>query len=183
MTSRSGFDLEFSLTHAPPVRCDRGYQRHLSRRHTSIRDQAEAEQDEAQHLRFLLQPLSLQELDPKSVQPPAHGRLGGRVVKGDAQIHALTAAAQCHEKVEVRAIGNGACSASSGPRVAHTSGGYTANHDNCSVALNQNRNRSLLHGGLTGAVTGRLAYLPPRGKKLQPFEVSIIFSLRTPYIR
>ncbi|KAJ7719981.1 hypothetical protein B0H14DRAFT_2642830 [Mycena olivaceomarginata] len=180
MTSRSGFDLEFSLTHAPPVRCDRGdschgsqatkgiypagtplYETKLKRNKTKLNICASC----FDHYRSKSSTQVTQ-----SVQPPARGRLGGRVVKGDAQIHALTAAAQRHEKVEVRAIGNGACSTSSGPRVAHTSGGYTANHNNYSVALNQNRNRSLLHGGLTGAVTGRLAYLPPRGKKLQPFE-------------
>ncbi|KAJ7831206.1 hypothetical protein B0H14DRAFT_2592809 [Mycena olivaceomarginata] len=171
MTSWSGFDLEFSLTHAPPVHCDRGdschgsqaakgiypagtplYETKLKRNKTKLNICASC----FNHYRSKSSTQVTQ-----SVQPPARGRLGGRVVKGDAQIHALTAAAQRHEKVEVRAIGNGARSTLSGPRVAHTSGGYTANHNNYSVALNQNRNC---------AVTGHLAYLPPRGKKLQPFE-------------
>ncbi|KAJ7755413.1 hypothetical protein B0H14DRAFT_3600064 [Mycena olivaceomarginata] len=165
MTSRSGFDLEFSLTHAPPIRSDRGdschgsqatksiypagtplYETKLKRNKTKLNICASCFDYYRSKSSTQVTQRDKRGSPSKSVQPPARGRLGGRVVKGDAQIHALTAAAQRHEKVEVRAIGNGARSTLSGPRVAHTSGGYTVNHNNYSVALNQNRNRSLLHG-------------------------------------
>ncbi|KAJ7197605.1 hypothetical protein GGX14DRAFT_402531 [Mycena pura] len=73
-----------------------------------------------------------------SSHPPAGEHVRGHVVKGNAKIHSLTAAAQRHEKVEIRAM-----SASTGPQVAHTSGGYNANHSNYEAARIHSRNRAM----------------------------------------
>ncbi|KAJ7847148.1 hypothetical protein B0H14DRAFT_3677007 [Mycena olivaceomarginata] len=118
MTSRSGSDLEFSLTHAPPVRCDRGDSCHGSQA-------------------------------TKGIYPAGKPLYETKLKRNKTK---LNICASCFDHYRSKS------STQVTPlrlvhEFAHTSGGYTANHNN-----------------YKRAVTGRLAYLPPRGKKLQPFE-------------
>ncbi|KAF7301927.1 Alpha-type protein kinase domain-containing protein [Mycena indigotica] len=107
--------------------------------------------------------------EKQTAQGPVR-RVAGRVPKGDAQIHRNIAAAQRHEKVEVRAIGNLAGS-QSGPRVAYSNGSYTPSHSSYEATRNYNRNRAMaVHTTITGSITVRLVSLPPRAKTLQTFD-------------
>ncbi|KAF7312877.1 Alpha-type protein kinase domain-containing protein [Mycena kentingensis (nom. inval.)] len=115
----------------------------------------------------------------EGLHPEAHERQSGRLPRGDAEIHALTAAAQRHDtRVPVRAMGSVNASSprqrisGGGPQVAYSSGGYTANHGSYDAARAQNRDRALgvARSGLKGAILVRIVYMPVRGKTLQTFE-------------
>ncbi|KAJ7214378.1 hypothetical protein GGX14DRAFT_563200 [Mycena pura] len=101
-------------------------------------------------------------------QAPGGGRVGGHVVKGDVHIHKNVAAAQRHQKVEIRAVGSGV---PSGPHVVASNGNY--NPEQYAAAQSRMRGRAMatgVHTGYTGAVTTCLVYQPPKGIRLQMLE-------------